>query len=74
MENKDLQNLNENELNEVSGGVYTGRVRRYTIQPGDTLISIARNSRTTVNVLCQLNGIVNPDRIRAYDVILVPDW
>src|SRR5262245_23414180 len=40
-----------------------GNYTLYTIQPGDTLSSIARRNGTTVNALVSANGIVNPSLI-----------
>lgn len=37
----------------------------YIVQPGDTLSGIARRCGTTVNSLMYLNGIYNPNYIRA---------
>ena len=45
----------------------------YVIQPGDTLSGIARRYKTTVNVLTQLNGISNPDKIYAGNTIRIPE-
>lgn len=44
----------------------------YTIQRGDTLSEIASRYGTTVNVLVNLNGIRNPNRIYAGNIIKVP--
>jgi LysM repeat protein len=44
----------------------------YTVQPGDTLTTIAARFNTTVATLSQLNGIVNPDRIFWGQRIVVP--
>lgn len=44
----------------------------YTVQPGDTLTTIAARFRTTVATLSQLNGIVNPDRIFWGQRLVVP--
>jgi LysM repeat protein len=44
----------------------------YYVQPGDTLLRIAQRFNTTVAALAQLNGIVNPDRIRVGQRILIP--
>ena len=44
----------------------------YTIQRGDTLSEIASRYGTTVNVLANLNGIRNPNRIYAGNIIKVP--
>lgn len=49
-----------------------GRVIRYRIRFGDTLSGIAKRYRTTVSALTQLNGIKNPNRIFAGQVIKVP--
>ena len=43
----------------------------YTVQWGDTLSRIARNNNTTVQKLCQLNGITNPDKIYAGKVLII---
>ncbi len=44
----------------------------YTIQRGDTLSEIASRYGTTVNILANLNGISNPNRIYAGNIIKVP--
>lgn len=44
---------------------------RYTIQPGDTLGSIARRSGKTVEELARENGIADPNKIRAGATIRV---
>ena len=64
--------INENELEEVSGGAYSGPCFRYQIQPGDTLSGIAVRYGTTVSTLVAINNIANPNYIRAYDYLLVP--
>lgn len=43
----------------------------YVIRRGDTLFRIAVNNGTTVGALAQLNGIADPTRIYAGDVIVV---
>ena len=42
---------------------------RYEIQPGDTLISIAKKLGKSVSYLVERNNIQNPNYIRAYDFI-----
>jgi len=44
----------------------------YRIRPGDTLSGIAARYGTTAAVLAQLNGIANPNRIYAGQVIRIP--
>ncbi len=43
----------------------------YTVQFGDTLSGIARRCGTSVNALMNLNGIWNPNRIRAGQVLRI---
>lgn len=43
----------------------TDSLGRYTVRPGDTLSVLAARFRTSVGALQLLNGIHNPDRIRA---------
>lgn len=47
--------------------------RRHTVARGETLGAIARRSGVPVAVLAAVNGIPNPDRIRAGDVLWIPD-
>ena len=44
----------------------------YTINPGDTLFSIAQQFGTTVDELVALNNIENPDAIQAGDQLFIP--
>lgn len=64
--------LRDEDLNQVSGGRYTGPVFMYTIQPEDTLTMLAHRFGTTVRVLQELNGYTNPDMIRAGDTMMIP--
>ena len=44
----------------------------YTVQPGDTLGSIAARYNTTVDAICQANSIVNPNVIEVGEVLTIP--
>lgn len=46
--------------------------RTYTVQPGDTLFSIARRFGTTPEAIAARNGIVDPNRIEAGMVLVIP--
>ena len=43
----------------------------YTIQRGDTLTSIAKAHNTTVEKLAEINGITNPNKIKAGAILYV---
>ncbi|MDW8100145.1 MAG: LysM peptidoglycan-binding domain-containing protein [Anaerolineae bacterium] len=45
----------------------------YIVRRGDTLFSIARRHGTNVETLQRLNGLSNPNQIRAGQVLIVPD-
>ena len=64
--------LNDNELQQVSGGAYSGPCFLYTIKKGDCLSVIAQRYNTTVQVLKELNNISNPDLIFAGNTLLIP--
>lgn len=49
-----------------------GRTATYTVQRGDTLFRIARSFNTTVDAIQQANGIINPNRITAGEILRVP--
>ena len=70
------ENLNANELNEVSGGTlgqgYWDSFP-YQIKPGECLSGLAQRFRTTVQHIVDLNPkITDPDKIRALDWINMP--
>ena len=45
----------------------------YEVKAGDTLSAIALKFHTTVELLCQTNGIENPDRIYVGQILMVPN-
>ncbi len=55
-----------------AGGPPAGGYATYTVVRGDTLSSIAARFNTTVAVLAQLNGLVNPNLIYAGQQLRVP--
>lgn len=54
-----------------TGGVTPGS-DQYVVQPGDTLLNIARRFNTTLTTLVQLNGISNPNRILVGQTLTLP--
>ena len=66
-----MEEIKDKDLAEVSGGV-EGNFFRYTIQPDDTLLKIAEKYGTTVDYLCAVNKIADPNMIIAGTTILVP--
>lgn len=70
MENFEM--LNEGELITINGGLGDQNCFVYVIKKGDCLSVIAQKYSTTVNELCVLNNIKNPDLIYAGNKILVP--
>ena len=67
-----IQSLNENEIQAVSGGEYVGNCFVYIVKRGDCLSVIAQRFGTTVNTLCYINNISNPDFIREGQRLLIP--
>jgi LysM repeat protein len=45
---------------------------RYTVQPGDTLSSIAHRFRVTVDAIALANGLGDPDYIFVGQVLVIP--
>ncbi|NJL55961.1 LysM peptidoglycan-binding domain-containing protein [bacterium] len=54
------------------GGGIPGTEVAYLVIPGDTLSSIAARFGTTVALIAQRNGILNPNRILAGQTLIVP--
>jgi len=50
----------------------SGTLVEYTVQPGDTLFSIAQKYGTTVEAISQANGIVNPQFIEVGQKLTIP--
>ncbi|MEG1894168.1 MAG: peptidoglycan-binding protein [Clostridia bacterium] len=56
----------------TGGGGGTGNVVMYTVKQGDTLSSIAKNFKTTVEELLKLNPRRNPDLIYVGEILKIP--
>jgi murein DD-endopeptidase MepM/ murein hydrolase activator NlpD len=54
----------------IAGMAETGR---YTVRRGDTLSSIALRQKRSIDALAQANGITNPNRIYAGQLLTIPD-
>ena len=50
----------------------TGPLRTYTVQPGETLFSIAQKFNLSAPALVEVNKIKNPDRVPAGTQLLLP--
>ena len=70
--NRKPAELTDEEISQVSGGSYEGSTFEYIIQPGDCLSVLAHRYGTTVKILCELNGITNPNLIYTYDILRIP--
>ncbi len=57
--------------NRCSGGEKTDCII-YTVQPGDTLFSIAKQHGVTMNIICKANNLTEPDSIREGDKLSIP--
>lgn len=57
---------------ETGGSTAAGQTSTYTVQAGDTLLSIARRFGTTVAELQRLNNITNPDKLSVGQKLIVP--
>lgn len=68
--------LSAEELVNICGGVGTvyrnEPYKRYRIEFGDTLSELAARYSTSVAVLCQINGISDPNKILAGNILLIP--
>src|SRR5688500_18320474 len=54
----------------MAGMAETGR---YTVRRGDTLSSIALRQQRSIDALARANGLADPDRIYAGQVLTIPD-
>ncbi len=64
--------MDEKEMEQVSGGAYTGSVFVYTVQEGDRLSMLAQRFGTSVSVIADLNAIKSAKSIYAGMKLLIP--
>ena len=64
--------MDEQEMEQVSGGAYTGSVFVYTVQEGDRLSVLAQRFGTSVSVIADLNAIKSAKSIYSGMKLLIP--
>ena len=64
--------MDEQEMEQVSGGAYTGSVFVYTVQEGDRLSVLAQRFGTSVSVIADLNAIKSAKSIYTGMKLLTP--
>ncbi len=64
--------LQDDELDLITGGKYTGPVFMYTIQEGDSVSFLAHRFGTTVRVLRELNNISDSSLILPGTTLAIP--
>ena len=64
--------MDEQEMEQVSGGAYTGSVFVYTVQEGDRLSMLAQRFGTSVSVIADLNAIKSAKSIYTGMKLLIP--
>lgn len=71
-----MTELIDKELEEVSGGKGpspVGPFKKHIVKGGETLSGIALKYGTTVQFLCEINHITNPDVLRVKQQLMVPN-
>jgi len=64
--------MNDKEMEQISGGAYTGSVFAYTVQEGENLTILAHRYGTSVSVIAELNGIKSAKNVYAGMKLLIP--
>lgn len=67
-----IQALTDDQMSGITGGVCSGAFFEYLVKKGDCLSVIAKRYGTTVEALCSLNKIRNPDNLIVGSRIFVP--
>lgn len=52
--------------------VATGELRKYVVQPGESLFAIAQKFNLSAPALVEINNIKNPDRVSAGTELILP--
>ena len=52
--------------------VATGELRKYVVQPGESLFAIAQKFNLSAPALVEINNIKNPDRVSAGTELVLP--
>lgn len=60
------------EATEQAQNGQNGQNGTYTVQPGDTLFSIATKFNVTIDALMQANSITDPTALQANQVLVIP--
>lgn len=68
------EEFNDDELQFVNGGAFTGKAITYVVKRGDTLSKIAQKYHTSVRSLMQMNNIKIDSRIAVGDKIRIPTY
>ena len=69
-----MQKLSEDQTDNVVGGEGDGYFSYHTVQPGETLYSIAKRYNTRVDVLVQINDLPFSGAITVGQVLKIPPW
>lgn len=69
--NKFVTGIEQNETNEANEN-NEPKEKTYTVVAGDTLSAIAKKFGTTVEILCQINNIKDPNKINVGLVLILP--
>ena len=67
-----IKQMSDQEMERVSGGVYTGSVFAYTVQEGENLSILAHRYGTSVSVIAELKGIKSAKNVYAGMKLLIP--
>ena len=64
--------MDDREIEDITGGAYTGSVFVYTVQEGESLSVLAHRFGTSVSVIAELNEIKSAKNVQAGMKLLIP--